>query len=224
MDYKSIKRYVTGSRAPFFEVAKKYIVDNSRILDVGAGDGQFARTIGRKDVYMLDGNKQTIEQLKKEFQNCQDGSPEKLPYADSFFDLIHTSHLIEHLNPQQLHNFLKDADRCLKNGGFLIISAPLFWTEFYDDMSHLKPYNPKLFERYLCDGLQGCSTRPLISDKYALVEKIYRYNVLPCDDGEVFVYSEVINRALSLFKALKYKLGFRRLERSGFTLVLRKGA
>lgn len=222
MDYKSAKKYVTGNRTPFFEVAKKYIGESSKILDVGAGDGQFARTIGRKDIYMLDGSRDAIEILRGEFQNCKLGSPDKLPYDDGFFDLIHTSHMIEHLSPQQLYDFMKEADRCLKKSGLLVISAPLLWTEFYDDMSHLKPYNPKLFERYLCDGLQGCSTRPLISSKYSVVEKTYRYNVLPCDDGEVFVYSEAVNKALKIFKLLKYKLGFRRLEKSGFTLVLQK--
>lgn len=222
MNHKNIKKYITDSRTPFFEVVNKYIDVNSIILDVGSGDGQFAKTIMRNDVYMLDGNRESVGKLKKEFMNCQYGQADKLPYSDECFDMIHSSHVVEHLMPQQLYDFLKEADRCLKPNGYLVISAPLLWSEFYDDLSHMKPYNPKLFEKYLCWGLQWCCTRPLISSRYLMVEKIYRLNTLPYDDGGVFVFSESINKILMFYKMLKYNLGFRKLEKSGFTIVLRK--
>lgn len=40
MKYRNIKKYITGEREPFFELAKKYISADSVILDAGSGDGQ----------------------------------------------------------------------------------------------------------------------------------------------------------------------------------------
>ena len=37
--------------------------------------------------------------LKKEFQNITYGRLPKLPYENESFDLIHSSHLVEHLQP-----------------------------------------------------------------------------------------------------------------------------
>lgn len=224
MNYKNVQKFITGSREPFFMVANKYINSKSRILDVGAGDGLFAKTIDRADVCMLEGNMDTVEELKKQYPNCTYGKIPILPYEDSHFDLIHSSHVVEHLMPQELYDFLNECDRCLRIGGYLIISAPLMWSEFYDDMSHLKPYNPKLFIKYLSWGKNLCCTKPLISTEYSLIDTIYRYNMLPFDDLEVFVRSELINNILQLYKKVKFLVGFRRLEVSGFTIVLRKQA
>lgn len=222
MNARKIKKYITDCREPFFLVVKKYINQESRILDVGSGDGIFARTINRDDVYMFDGNKDTVEKLKQKYVNCKYSKLPYLPYEDNYFDLIHSSHLVEHLTPQELYEFMVECDRCLKNEGYLIISAPMLWAEFYDDLSHLKPYNPKLFEKYLGWGVECCCTRPLISKNYKTREILYRYSALPYHDNEVFIYSEIVNKIFLLFKKIKYLIGFRRLEVSGFTLVLQK--
>jgi ubiquinone/menaquinone biosynthesis C-methylase UbiE len=201
-----------------------YIDKTSKILDIGSGDGSFARAINRHDVYMFDGNANTIKMLEKEFSNVKHGKIPILPYENSFFDLIHTSHLIEHLQVDELYNMLKEIDRCLKVGGHLVISAPLLWSEFYDDMSHFKPYNPKLFEKYLNWGVECCCTRPLISNKYRILRKVYRYNMLPYDDMNVFVYSDLVDRLIHGWKKLIYNLGIRKLEKSGYTIVFKKEA
>ena len=220
--YKEIKKYITATREPFFRLAKKYINKNSKILDIGSGDGLFAKVLGRNDIHMLDGNECTVESLKKEFPNVDYGQVPNLPYEDNFFDLIHSSHLIEHLTPQELHTFLKECDRCLKINGYLIISAPTLWDSFYNDMSHLKPYNPIIFEKYLCKGIEEGRTKSIISNKYKVIEKVYRYNMLPYYDNEIFIYSNFINKLLSLYKKFKYNLGFRKLEVSGYTIILKK--
>lgn len=223
MRFKHIKKYITDSREPFFDIVLDYISENSKILDIGSGDGSFAKRIKRNDVYMLDGNEDTVANLKKEFNNITYGKLPNLPYENESFDLIHSSHLVEHLQPQELYDLLKEIDRCLKPGGYLVISAPTLWSEFYDDMSHLKPYYPKLFYKYLCWGAECCCTRALISNKYKQIKEIYRYNKLPYDDMEVYIYSDLINKLLLKFKKLKQKLGFYKLEKSGYTIVLQKG-
>jgi SAM-dependent methyltransferase len=152
---KNVKPFITYKREPFFQMAKDHIKPESVILDIGSGEGDFAKYLGRKDVYMLDGNMTTIELLKKDFENIYYGKLPKLPFENSKFDIIHTSHLVEHLAPQELYDLLKEIDRCLKNCGILVISTPLLWNGFYADMSHLKPYYPSVFTNYLCSGGEG---------------------------------------------------------------------
>lgn len=215
-------KFLTSNREPFFAIALNYIKDNDRILDIGSGDGCFSEKIGRDDIFQLDSNIESITELKKRFPNCFFAKLPDLPFSEASFDIIHSSHVIEHLSPETLYNTLKEIDRCLKPGGYLILSAPLQWSEFYDDLSHIKPYNTKIFEKYLCWGLNMCCTRPLISDRYSMVERVFRYNSLPFEATVINIHSRVITSLVNLMRWIVFMLGFRSLEKSGFTIVLRK--
>lgn len=224
--YIQIKKYLTSDRTPFFLVAKKYIDSQSKILDVGGGDGQFAETIERPDTHMLDGNEESVQLLKQKFTNVTHGKLPFLLYPNEMFDLIHCSHVVEHLTPHELYDFLKEIDRCLKPGGHLIISAPLLYDSFYNDLSHVKPYNPYIFKKYLSIGDQRCATRPLISKNYIIKEELYRYNYKR--EGTIIFYENlsILFRPIIAFHQVALKLkqlaGIRRVEKTGFTIVLQK--
>lgn len=149
----------------------------------------------------------------------------ELPFESGFFNLIHASHIVEHLPPDELYEFLKEVDRCLTPGGVFVISAPLLWSEFYADLSHLKPYNPKVFVKYLCDASGENLTRPKISSDFSVERLVYIYVDKSRFDGYLSVYNirlhllNVVLRKVSKFKQI---LGFRNIERNGFTLVLKK--
>ena len=215
-----IRKYITEDRSIFYNIAKSYIHETSKILDVGAGDGSFAKELNRKDVYMLDGNEKSAKQFADTYQNIFLGTLPDLPFENNSFDLIHCSHVIEHLEVEQLYRALKEFDRCLKIGGYIVISAPLLWTEFYDDLSHLKPYYPKVFEKYFTWKDDACCTRQRISSEYIIVDKIFRYNMLPIDDEVINISHSFLNSVIHIINKCKFKLGFRRLEKSGFTIVL----
>lgn len=215
-------KYLTSNREPFFTLASKYIKESDKILDIGSGDGAFSEIIGRDDVYHLDSNVESINELKNKFQYCFFSKLPNIPFPDALFDIIHSSHVIEHLIPETLYSTLIEMDRCLKPGGYLILSAPLQWSEFYDDLSHVKPYNIKMFEKYLCWGLKMCCTRPLISTKYSIVERTFRYNCLPFEPTVINVHLNVVTLIVNLMRLIVFKLGFRKLEKSGFTIILRK--
>jgi len=224
--YQGIKKYLTSERTPFFLIAKKYIDETSKILDVGGGDGSFARTIDRSDTYMLDGNQESVDFLKGKFSNVKYGLLPTLPYESQFFDLIHCSHVVEHLSPQQLYDSLLEIDRCLKPGGHLIISAPLLSNFFYDDLSHLRPYSPFVFIKYLSLGNQHCATRPLVSKNYTIKEQVYRYNYKSDSYINFYEKMSVWYRPAILMHKLSLKFwkwfGVRKVERTGFTIVLQK--
>lgn len=213
------QQYTTFERAPFYEVARPYITPTAKVLDIGPGDGSFSKHFNRNDFYLLEGNEETVNFLKKSYKNITLGSVPKLPYENNFFDLIHCSHVIEHLQPQEFYDTLKEMDRCLNINGHLVISAPLLWDEFYDDLSHVKPYTPKVIQKYLVWGDSSCATRKLISDKYTLEKIIYRtYWQRISEDlyiGNQQFISKVIRKILNIFNV-------RKLKKNGFTIILKK--
>lgn len=213
------KKYITHQRRPFFEIANKLITSKSVVLDVGPGDGSFAKYCNRNDFFMYEGNPKSAENLKHNYSNTTHGQLPKLPFEDSMFDLIHMSHVIEHLQPQEVYDTLKEFDRCCKSGGAIVISAPLLWKGFYDDLSHIKPYPPASYFKYL-SNLRTNPTRESISNAYKVERLQYRYQSEP---------SKIrFRRKSDFFQKVIYKLGtyIKQSEslytETGYTLVLRK--
>jgi SAM-dependent methyltransferase len=216
-------KYATHSREPFFEIAKKHIQPNSVVLDIGAGDGSFSRYCERNDFFLFDGNEKTVQWLKEEKLNATFGTLPKLPYQDNFFDLIHCSHVVEHLRPQELYDSLKEMDRCLKNEGFLVISTPLYWDGFFDDLSHQKPYNPFVFIKYLCNKSKGNYSRDHVSSNYEVKKVQYRYRlkdfsetILTTKNGKLAKFS------FRILNSISFRIGIKKIEKTGYTLVLKK--
>ena len=76
------KKYATHRREPFFELAKDYINDASKVLDIGSGNGAFSEYCNRNDFYLFDGNLQTIDFLKERFKNVKHGILPNLSFED----------------------------------------------------------------------------------------------------------------------------------------------
>lgn len=216
------KKFITNKREVFFDIAKTYVKHESAVLDIGAGKGAFAKHLNKKDIYLFDGNQKSIDFLKQEYENCYCGKLPILPYEDNKFDLIHCSHVVEHLEPQILYKTLEEMDRCLKDSGYLIISAPMMWENFYDDLSHLKPYNPNIYLKYLTKSEEINFTREKISESYSLVELQYRYHEVFFTErysaNENILGAKIIKRLINL----SYRLGLRQYIKNGYTIVLRK--
>lgn len=225
---KDRKNYCTLAREPFYQIAGKYIasVPALKIVDIGAGDGSFVSHITKSnedsEVYLLDANPETVDKLAAEFGNVVlYKAPDTLPFDDSSIDLVHCSHLVEHLTHGELYRFLGEINRVLKPGGLIIISAPLLWDNFYNDMSHIKPYSPAVFINYLTSK-ERVYTNENISTGYTVVEVVYRYHRGRLDEGwgsEVIAFDIIIR----LYRSILYKLGFRKYYKNGFTIVLKKG-
>ena len=219
------KKYITHNRKPFFEIGKNFIKENSVVLDIGSGNGEFAIHCKRNDFFLLDGNENTVKALKKEFKNVTFGVLPKLPYENLFFDIIHCSHIVEHLSPQVLYDTLKEIDRCLKNNGYIIISTPLMWEGFYDDLSHVKPYNPDLFVNLLCsNGSNKNRSREKISWNYDLIKLQYRY-MEKIDSWKAYYIAQnsiIVKIIFGVLSRILKKFGFAKLKKTGYTIVLKK--
>jgi 2-polyprenyl-3-methyl-5-hydroxy-6-metoxy-1,4-benzoquinol methylase len=219
---KNIFNFSSQRREPFFNLAKKYISDSSIVLDIGAGNCAFAGFIGRNDITMIDGNSETVQKNRSRYPNYHYGQLPDLPFKDKYFNVIHCSHVIEHLPPNDLFLLLKNCDRCLQNEGYLIFSTPLMWSQFWDDLSHVRPYSPKIFEKYLCKESNENPTREKITNNYTIVELQYRYILKPVGNEIVFTRSDLMNFIFKIFMKLLNRVGFRHLDKTGYTIVLKK--
>ena len=117
-----------------------------RILDVGAGDGSVTAVLNRH------------RGIRAQGIDISDGvnfETDPLPYRDSTFDIAIMYAVIEHLN--NAGNIFSELRRVLKRGGKVIIitsnmdlSRRMVWDRnFYDDPTHVHPYNPTSMEHLL---------------------------------------------------------------------------
>lgn len=222
MSYREFTTYATWDRTPFFALAKKYAEGKQVVVDIGSGNDAFAHHLGRTDIHLLEGNPVSYEQLKTHYANAHlYRAPDSLPFLDQTVHFIHLSHVVEHLENSALYTLLKETDRVLAPNGILAISAPLAHPDFYNDLSHTRPYPPAVFLKYLVNGDPTCTTRALISTRYKKEELVFRHT-----PTELFPLRTFNNRVMRFCayacRAFATKLGYRVYERTGFTLILRK--
>lgn len=132
-------------------LAYSYLKACPKILDVGCGSGEFVK-LNRRKIIGMDSNRVTVNQCRRDKLKAVFGQATKLPFASGSFSGLNCSHVIEHLYPSEVYRFLAEAGRVLKPGGILIISSPLFWPGFYNNLSHIKPYPPAALLRYLTEA------------------------------------------------------------------------
>lgn len=127
---KKIEQYQEKIRNLEWEAIKKYIPISSSFLDVGCGAGysliqakeELSCTVQGVDPEPgAHGVGRFTTGLWQERPIIQ-GSAENLPYADNTFDVVYSSHVLEHV--QSEIEALQEMKRVLKPGGVLIIGMP----------------------------------------------------------------------------------------------------
>lgn len=221
------RRFATTKRDPFYAFVSEFLPENPNalILDVGSGDGTFPDYIDKKyqKVYLIEGNPESAARLLQRYENVLEMSlPNKLPLSDESVSVVHCSHVLEHMTPNQVYQTLVELDRVLCPGGVLVIACPFLEQSgmFYDDLSHIKPYNPTVFRKYLCAN-SAKATAASISTKYSEVGYVDRWSRYPIR-WEIEVPFALDILANCVFRIADV-LGIVRYQRSGYVLVLRKG-
>lgn len=186
----------------------KYFKNCKNILDIGCGDGEFVSYDNR--IIGIDGNKKSVSLAKKKKLNVKYGLATSLPFKNNSFEGVHCAHVIEHLFPEDAHKMLKEISRVLKKDGILVISTPIMWSGFYNDFTHLKPYNPEALIRYLVNEGQN-KTLPDINTKYDKIDFYWRYRTLPLNGKFTYLIANYL-----------FKYGFHTLSRDAYTMILRK--
>jgi SAM-dependent methyltransferase len=109
-----------------------------RVLDVGSGDFQIAPYGKAVQQYIsLDFPTTNLRyrQLPQVF-----GDAHVLPFSENTFDAVLLLEVIEHVSSPE--TVVKEATRCLKNGGLLFLSAPFLYPlhDAPNDFQRISPY------------------------------------------------------------------------------------
>ncbi len=128
---KEIKFYSTEDvlrEAPYIAKYKQ----GGKFLDVGCGLGlglAFANQLGF-ELHATEYDEGAINFIKEQFDvDVYRGELMKAEFPDNYFDMVHISHVIEHVtNPRA---YIKEIYRILKKGGILFIATPDIESKLY---------------------------------------------------------------------------------------------
>jgi len=226
---RSIGIYATNERTPFFREALKWLPEGKvTAIDVGGGLSNFAELALAQNpsasVWILDGNPDTVETLKESSKSALLYQARgRLPFADGAVALIHCSHVIEHLPAPDLYFMLGEFKRVLAADGILVISAPLLWGGFYNDLSHVRPYPPEILDKYLVGGDVGLSYSRRRIGGFKREALTYRYvKTLSGDNAGLRSEHAIADLVLCTSRRLLARCGFFHLEKTGFTVSYRR--
>lgn len=125
-----------------WDAVKPYIPTGSSFLDVGCGAGYAMRKATDElkcDAFGIDpqpgghgvGRYSELDKTLKIIQ----GVSEKIPFEDKTFDVVYSSHVLEHVNDE--HKSLQEMKRVLKDDGVLIIGMPTAFMAHVNNISQL---------------------------------------------------------------------------------------
>jgi ubiquinone/menaquinone biosynthesis C-methylase UbiE len=136
-----------------WNAVKEFIKPTNAFLDVGCGAGySMNRAKNEKNcvVFGID-PEPGAHGVGRYDKNSIDGLPisqgfaENIPYEDNKFDVVYSSHVLEHVNDES--KSLKEMSRVLKNEGVLIIGMPtsdMAWVNFWTELiftTHQRIFN-----------------------------------------------------------------------------------
>ncbi|MBN1252135.1 MAG: class I SAM-dependent methyltransferase [Bacteroidales bacterium] len=146
------KVYIKSGEIEFKKIQKtidKFNIEkeNLSVLDVGSGLCIFPLYFSKKNNKLkfscVDINQELVELAKSHNFEAYKSNILNLPFDDNSFDIVHCSHVIEHLKYPDVINAINELFRVCKKNGIVIIRTPLRVNHrFYNDIDHIRPYPP----------------------------------------------------------------------------------
>lgn len=101
----------------------------TRVLNIGVGNGalESLAVIKGVDIWSLDPSERAIDRLRQSLgvgDKAQVGYSQAMPFADSHFDVVVMSEVLEHLDDAVLDATLDEVHRVLRAGGLFIGTVP----------------------------------------------------------------------------------------------------
>ncbi len=132
---------------------QKYISQDSKVLDIGAGYCSFINNITASEKHALDCSANLMGNAAKGVI-CHQGSFELLnKISGSYFDVIFISNLFEHLSDSETDYLITQIKRILKKeSGRLIILQPNFrysYKVYFDDFTHTRIFTHRSMVDFL---------------------------------------------------------------------------
>ncbi len=147
------------------QVIKIFIKNNNlkNVLDVGCGTGRLVKFLNQAGFAATgcDSQKKALK-IAKKINNSKviiEASATKLPFGNNSFDLVTAISVIEHLTRDEVSQFIAEAARVLKTGGFIFLITPNFASPIrviqgknwfgYRDPTHITFFTPGSLSRIL---------------------------------------------------------------------------
>ncbi len=133
--YDKVAAEWSASRQNFWEelkFIKKYLIPKTSILDIGCGNGRFAKQILSEYTYSgVDPSVELINIAKKDLPTIADKfslyDGVSLPFLAKSFDNVVSFAVMHHLPPNMIVAWLKESKRVLRDGGIAIFSSWDLW-------------------------------------------------------------------------------------------------
>lgn len=203
---------------PVLEFLEK-LPNNLNILEAGCGQGRFAKFLENKfpnfKIQCIDISREMVAVALKNGLSVSQQDIKKLKFPDAIFDLVHCSHIIEHLGQKDIIDSLDELTRVLKKNGYLIVRSPLVHPTFYDDIDHVRPYPPdSITNYYLAEQIKR-------RGRFKMTETFlwYRREAWQISGFDDYLLVRKINAVLKLFW-IKFRLGS--FWPNGYVLILKK--
>ena len=99
-------------------------VERKKLLDIGTSGGTFLEKANahKWDAYGIEPFEEDVKLCKSKGLNVINGVAESLPFDDNTFEVVHASHVFEHLDDPLIAAI--EAYRVLKPGGIIFIEVP----------------------------------------------------------------------------------------------------
>ena len=103
----------------------RYISTGSKILELGAGWGEFINNIVATEKYAMDINSDTGSHLSDEVKFIHQDCSSQWEMESECLDVVFTSNFLEHLpDKASAARVVAESHRCLKKGGLIICMGP----------------------------------------------------------------------------------------------------
>jgi SAM-dependent methyltransferase len=141
--------------APWRAIAsylQRWVDAEANLLELGAGYGEFSKSIRAARKWALDNNPALIEHWGSGITPLIQQALETLPLASGSVGTVFASNFFEHFTQDEGRQILSEAWRVLRPGGRLIVVQPNFRLEprrYFDDYTHKTIYTDNGFRDFL---------------------------------------------------------------------------
>lgn len=187
-------------------------------LEIGSGLCRFPLLMKNKyknfNIKCLEKNNDLVKLGIKNGLDVICGDVTKIDFADQEFDIVHCSHVIEHLDYKSVTDSLDEMFRILKPNGYLIVRSPLAYPGFYFDIDHIRPYPSEAILNYFNNKQQQKVGNYNVSE----IIKWYRREAIVIYNSNSMI-TNIFNMLLKFFWLIA---NFPKARPNGYVLILKK--
>lgn len=126
----------------YHDFFKKYIPDNSTIIDIGAGYCEFINCVNSNKKYVYDANTDISIYANPDIKIIRDLSN----IQSETMDIVFMSNFLEHLTKSEIVQIIKESFRILSPNGKLLILYPNIrycYKDFWMFLDHITPLDDR---------------------------------------------------------------------------------